>query len=248
MKSLSRIREPVWLHLTENCSSFQARDCNACLNQIFKEKTFGNSNFEESSLFATQRAFDSYCQTCEKDVTFNSRIFLTYVTHSGLKKFGFDVCSWPLYVAIVHTQPGRLIFKHCKSPTNQLKMKSTVSSRFVFIEFAPEIMEGLIMYEKIEIDNSFYVLKALMRNHSVHFTCAIHNDKKWLYFDDLCKNVREFASIELIQQQFPGGWFFAVFELFCDNDVDDNKTASATQTKKISENQGIDNHRHTTFY
>jgi len=34
------------------------------------------------------------------------------------------------------------------------------------------------MYEKIEIDNSFYVLKALVRNHNVHFTCAIHNDKK----------------------------------------------------------------------
>ena len=98
------------------------------------------------------------------------------------------------------------------------------------------------MYEKIEIDNSFYVLKALVRNHSVHFTCAIHNDKKWLYLDDLYKNIREFASIELMQQQFPGGWFFAVFELFCDN-VDDNKTASATQTKKISENQGIDNQR-----
>ena len=75
MKSLSRIREPVWLHLTENCSSFQARDCNACLSQIFEEKTFGNLNSEEASLFATQRAFDSYCQTCEKDVTFNSRIF-----------------------------------------------------------------------------------------------------------------------------------------------------------------------------
>ena len=98
------------------------------------------------------------------------------------------------------------------------------------------------MYEKIEIDNSFYVLKALVRNHNVHFTCAIHNDKKWLYLDDLYKNVREFANIELMQQQFPGGWFFAVFELFCDN-VDDNKTASATQTKKISENQGIDNQR-----
>jgi len=123
MKSLSRIREPVWLHLTENCSSFQARDCNACLSQIFEEKTFGNLNFEEASLFATQRAFDSYCQTCEKDLTFNGRIFLTYVTHSGLKKFGFDVCSWPLYVANVHTQPGRLICKDCKSPTNQLKMK-----------------------------------------------------------------------------------------------------------------------------
>lgn len=163
------------------------------------------------------------------------------MTHSGLKKFGYDLCSWPLYVANVHKQPGRLICEDCKSPTNQLKMNSTVSSRFVFIEFAPEIMESLIMYEKIEIDNSFYVLKALVCNYNVHFTCAIHNDKKWLYFDDLNKNVREFASVELLQRQFPGGWFFALFELFWDNDVDDSKTASATQTKKISENQGIDN-------
>jgi len=31
--------------------------------------------------------------------------------------------------------------------------------------------------------------------------------------------------------------------LFCDNDVNDNKTASAAQTKKISENQGIDSQR-----
>ena len=70
------------------------------------------------------------------------------------------------------------------------------------------------MYEKIEIDNSFYVLKALVRNHNVHFTCAIHNDKKWLYLDDLYKNVREFANIELMQQQFPGGWFFACLNCF----------------------------------
>ena len=55
-KYLSRIRERVWLHLIENCSSFQARDCNACFSQIFEEKTFGNLNFEEASLFATQRA------------------------------------------------------------------------------------------------------------------------------------------------------------------------------------------------
>lgn len=232
MKSLSRIREPIWLHLIENCSSFQARDCNACFSQIFEEKTFGNLNFEEARLFATQRVFDSYCQTCEKHVMVNDRIFLTYVTHSGLKKFGFDVCSWPLYVANVHTQPGRLLCKDCKSPTSKLNMKSTANSRFVFIEFAPEVMDGLIMYEKIEIDNSSYVLKGLVRNHSVHFTCAVHNDKKWFYFDDLNKYVREFTSIDLIQQQF---------ELFCDNVVNDNKTVSATQTKKISENQGIDN-------
>ena len=68
-------------------------------------------------------------------------------------------------------------------------MKSVASSKFVFIEFSPEIMEGLIMYEKIEIACSFYVLKALVRSYSAHFTCAKHSDDKWLYFDDLYKPV-----------------------------------------------------------
>ena len=108
----------------------------------------------------------------EKKCRSTAEFFLTDVTRSGLEKFGYHLCSWPLYVANVHTQPGRLIYKDCKSPTNQLKMKSTVSSRFVFVEFAPEIMEIWIMYEKIEIDNSFYVQKALVRNCNVHFTCA----------------------------------------------------------------------------
>ena len=52
--------------------------------------------------------------------------------------------------------------------------------------------------------------------------------------------MRQFASIELIQKRFPGGWFFAVFEMLCDNNVG-HKTASANQTDEVSENQGIDN-------
>jgi len=53
MKSLSRIHEPVWLHVTENCSSFQARDYNACFSLIFEEKTFGNLNFGGQSVCNT---------------------------------------------------------------------------------------------------------------------------------------------------------------------------------------------------
>ena len=72
---LADIREPVWLYLIEKCASFRQRDCNACFSQIFEENTFGKLTAMELSLFATQRLFESYCITCQKQVTLNSRIY-----------------------------------------------------------------------------------------------------------------------------------------------------------------------------
>lgn len=103
---LSEIRDPVWSYLRQHCSSFQARDCNAAFSQIFEEKkTFGSLNTEELSLFATQRVFESYCESCENQITLDSRIFFTFVTQTELSKLGYDTISWPLYVSEVHTQP-----------------------------------------------------------------------------------------------------------------------------------------------
>ena len=43
------IREPVWSYIIDVCSSFSARDCNACFSQIFEKKTFGYLNEEEEN-------------------------------------------------------------------------------------------------------------------------------------------------------------------------------------------------------
>ena len=74
------IREPVWSYLRDHRSLFQVRDCNASFSQIFREKTFGKLNPDEVSLFATQRLFESYCPTYNKNVNLNSNIFLTCVS------------------------------------------------------------------------------------------------------------------------------------------------------------------------
>ena len=210
---LAGIREPVWSYLRERCSSFQARDGNASFSQIFEEKTFGKLNPDEVSLFATQRLFESYCPTCNKNVNLNSNIFLTYVSQSGLEKFRYDKISWPLYVSSIHTEPGKLRCGNCRSLTDEPLQTSVVNSKFLFIEFAPEALAGLIMYDKIEVGNCWYNLKSLVRFYQSHFTCGIVSDQKWLYFDDLLQTVREFPSLEAMQRHIPGGWFFAVFEL-----------------------------------
>ena len=60
---LSEIREPVWSYIINLCSSFTARDCNACFSQIFEKRTFSYLNEEEESLFMTQGTFDSFCSS-----------------------------------------------------------------------------------------------------------------------------------------------------------------------------------------
>ena len=113
------VYENLWSYLRERCSSFQARDCNASFSQIFEEKTFGQLNPDEVSLFATQRLFESYCPTCNKNVNLNSNIFLTCVSQSGLEKSRYDKILWPLYVSSIHTQPGKLRCGNCRSLTHE---------------------------------------------------------------------------------------------------------------------------------
>ena len=69
---LREIREPVWSYIMDVCSSFPARDCNACFSQIFDNRTLGYLNEEEESLFMTLRTFDSFCSSCSNVVALNS--------------------------------------------------------------------------------------------------------------------------------------------------------------------------------
>ena len=75
-KDLPPIREYIWLYLATHCSTFRARDNNACFSQIFEERTFGKINQEEASLFMAQTMFKSTCQICQNRVmTFLSHLY-----------------------------------------------------------------------------------------------------------------------------------------------------------------------------
>jgi hypothetical protein len=156
-----------------------------------------------------------------------------------LHKFGYDNSSWPLYVSNIHSQPGRLNCKDCRCLSHEPFNTSVVNSKFLFIEFSPEIRESVIMYDKIKVGNSFYTLKALVRCSGAHFTCSVQITGKWLYFDDLRPTVREFASKDSLKQCIPGGWFFAVFELINESGCVDEIAASVEESKNMLENRRI---------
>jgi len=103
----------VWSYIIDVCSSFPARDCNACFSQIFEKRTFGYLNEEEESLFMTLRTFHSFCSSCSN----NSSTLLTVVTAYGLNQLGLDNNMWPLFVTEMHTNPGRLNCANCDTQT-----------------------------------------------------------------------------------------------------------------------------------
>ena len=126
---LREVREPVWSYL---CSSFAARDCNACFSQIFEKRTFGYLNEEEENLFMTQRTFDSFCRSCSSSVTLNSSILLTVVTAYGLNQLGLDNNMWPIFVTQMHTNPGRLNYTNCDTQTSEPVLRNVLNSCFLF--------------------------------------------------------------------------------------------------------------------
>ena len=102
------IRAPVWSYIIDLCSSFAARDCNACFSQIFEKRTFGYLSEEEERFFMTLRTFDSFCSSCSKFVTLNSSILLTVGTPYVLNQLGLDNNMWPLFVTEMRTRTNLL--------------------------------------------------------------------------------------------------------------------------------------------
>ena len=70
-KLLEEIKEPLWAYLRQQCPSFLAIDCNACFSQIFEKRTFGKLTPDEMNIFSSLRTFQSFCETCQKDVVLN---------------------------------------------------------------------------------------------------------------------------------------------------------------------------------
>lgn len=86
-------------------------------------------------------------------------------------------------------------------------------------------------FDHINVGETKYRLKAMVRCHNNHFTCAILIAKKWTYFDDLISNVKELANLISLKSQFPQGWFFTTFES-C-NSVDIVNKSQPSQTEEV---------------
>ena len=58
--------------------------------------------------------------------------------------------SWSQFVSAIRSQPGKLKCPDCKTPMCEPVLTSVAHSKFVFIQFSPELM-NVIKYENISV-------------------------------------------------------------------------------------------------
>ena len=68
--------------------------------------------------YCSQRIFESFCKTCHDNVALKSSILVNYVTRSALQKCKLDHNTWPHFISAIQTEPGKLNFPNCETPTD----------------------------------------------------------------------------------------------------------------------------------
>ena len=119
--------------------------------------------------------------TCRKYAVLNSSILVNFVTTSALQKCELNYNSWPQFVSAIQTQPGKLNCPDCETPTCESILTSVAHSKFVLIEFCPELMNVIKLYENIIVAQTEYKLKGMVRLYNKQ--CAVLIQEKWTYID-----------------------------------------------------------------
>ena len=66
------------------------------------------------------------------------------MTRSALQKCEMNYNSWPQFASAIQTQLEKLNFPGCETFTGEAVLTSIADSKFVLIEFFPELMNGNI--------------------------------------------------------------------------------------------------------
>ena len=112
-----------------------------------------------------------------------------------------------------------------ETPTCEPILTSVAPSKFVFVEFSPELMNVIKLYENINVGQTEYKLKGMVRSCNKRFTWAVLIQKKWtypVYWLPLFRCVKEFSNLTALKKQFKGAfiiylegglWWFPYFFL-----------------------------------
>ena len=84
------------------------------------------------------------------------------MTRSAWEKCELNHSSWPQFVSAIQTQLGQLNCPGCETFTGEAVLTSLADSKFILIEFSPELMnanidelmEKFLLLEKLEFELS----------------------------------------------------------------------------------------------
>ena len=81
-------------------------------------------------------------------------------------------------------------------------------------ELSTNCIDHILFPLAMDVSGNYYFLKAVVHCASHHFTVAINSGTHWLYYDDLCAAVQEYATFQDLLNAQANGWYFAVYEKY----------------------------------
>ena len=204
------VREPVWLWLRDHCTSFSAMTANAVFSDIFTLRTVGVLSEELKSLFVVQQCNQSCCTSCGNQIIYNTSIFVLYITCPNIISAQF--ANHVSEAVIPHS---RALYCDCcqrhSGDISALQQFVTLPT-FLSIELSSNNIDQIAFHLTMDVLENHYLLKAVVRCGSQHFTIAINKGTHWLYFDDICRSLQQYATFQELLISHVNGWYFSVYE------------------------------------
>ena len=169
---LEEIKEHLWAYLRQQCPFFWQEIAMLALVRFFSKRPLAS---------LLQMKWISF--TYQKDAVLKSSILVNFLIRYALQKCELNYNPWPQFVSAIQTQPGKLNRPDCETPTSEPILTSVAHSKFVVTEFSPELMNVIKLYENINVGQTEYKLKGMVRSYNKHFTCEVLIQEKWTYID-----------------------------------------------------------------
>ena len=85
-------------------------------------------------------------------------------------------------------------------------------AKFLSFELSSTCIDQIVLPASMEVLGNFYLLKAIVCCANHRFTIAINCGTHWLYYDDLCTAVQQYATFQELLHRYINGWYFEVYE------------------------------------
>ena len=203
---LSNIREVTWARVINHCRTFRARDINAEFSKIFSSEIFRSITNDERGIFYTTFNYRVSCTPCNTSSNQEVSNAVTTISANQFPHLIQHPETWPDCLNI----PYEFRCSYCDRPIDG-NLMNTNHPVLKFVEFSPELTGRTKFKMQLRIDNTQYILKAMVRHNSAHFTCAVLRGGTWYFIDDMVEQLYAFQTLDDLYLRYPATWFFAVY-------------------------------------
>jgi len=178
--SLTNLRESVWATVISCCRSFAARDMNAEFSEIFSSEIFRNITDQEKQVFHTSFQLTGFCSNCSIITNVIESLPVIALSTLGMPDLIANPQDWPRYLS--SSSPVILQCSDCASYIVNPELSNYHHPVIKFVEFTADLTDISCKFKSIiEVDGIRYILKAMARHFSSHFTCTVMEENKWIF-------------------------------------------------------------------